>query len=256
MAMCLKDARDDAVIGRRHAIEAFVTCIFEECSNTDRAVKSLHEEEEYADLTIECGGRTYRVHKAIVCGQSDWFQAACRKDTFKEGRESTIVLKTSSDPAEDQTGLDDPEAIRHMVHYLYHGDYNNFPKRNKEGDKVTTLEADRTLATSASVFATAIKYGIEDLRHLASAYYSEIACGPKIKQQVINVEDIAQAIRTAHSAIPPDVKDLREATSKMLLGHPTLIHDERVTAAIEETPRAAFELLLESHNLQQQVAKR
>ncbi|KAK3637248.1 hypothetical protein LTR56_013786 [Elasticomyces elasticus] len=181
-----------------------------------KAISSMRENEEHADLTIECGGRTYRVHKNILCAQSEWFRAACRKDTFKEGRQSTIVLHTpSSDPAEDNIGLDDPEAIRIMISYLYDDEYKTLPTliRPKEGGKRVTPEDDRTLSTHASVFAAAVKYGLPGLRDLAAACYVEIASGPHIKNQVIAISDIAQAIRTAHSMVPPDVKDLRKATS-------------------------------------------
>ncbi|KAK5680026.1 hypothetical protein LTS10_007974 [Elasticomyces elasticus] len=165
----------------------------------------------------------------------------------QEGRQSTINLPTpSSDPAEDTIGLDDPAAIRIMIDYVYHDDYKMLPTRVKQGEKRTTPEDDRTLCTHVSVFAAAVKYGMPDLRNLAAACYVEIVRGQFIKN--IAVSDIAQAIRTAHSMIPPDVRDLHKATSRMLLDHPTILRDERIATAIQETPRAGYEMLLEWHD--------
>lgn len=37
---------------------------------------------DYFDLTITCGGKEFKVHRAVVCSQSDFFDAAC-KGSFK-----------------------------------------------------------------------------------------------------------------------------------------------------------------------------
>jgi hypothetical protein len=33
--------------------------------------------DKYSDLCISCGGREFKVHRAIVCTQSDFFANAC-----------------------------------------------------------------------------------------------------------------------------------------------------------------------------------
>lgn len=47
------------------------------------SVERLFGDEEYADLTIVAGQRTFRVHKAVICPRSGFFRAACKKGTFK-----------------------------------------------------------------------------------------------------------------------------------------------------------------------------
>jgi hypothetical protein len=39
---------------------------------------SLRASEKYSDFVITCGGDTYRVHKAVVCGRSGFFERAER----------------------------------------------------------------------------------------------------------------------------------------------------------------------------------
>ncbi|KAF2264147.1 hypothetical protein CC78DRAFT_247632 [Lojkania enalia] len=75
------------------------------------ALASLFECGKYSDLTIICGIKRYPVHRAIVCSRSTFFDGACR-NLFRES-ESGIIDLTE----------DDPEAVEHMVNYLYHLDY-------------------------------------------------------------------------------------------------------------------------------------
>ncbi|KAK5124983.1 hypothetical protein LTR85_001173 [Meristemomyces frigidus] len=78
------------------------------------SVTRLFEVGEYSDLTIVCGPRTFKVHKATICPRSEVFWSACRKGCFKEGEENLITLEaSSSDPEADNVGADDPEAIGH-----------------------------------------------------------------------------------------------------------------------------------------------
>lgn len=38
-----------------------------------RALKGLLIDDSYSDLVVKCGGREFRVHRAIVCTQSTFF---------------------------------------------------------------------------------------------------------------------------------------------------------------------------------------
>lgn len=46
-------------------------------------IRQLYLDEEYADLELRCGDQSYKLHKAVICNRSDFFKAACKKDTFK-----------------------------------------------------------------------------------------------------------------------------------------------------------------------------
>jgi hypothetical protein len=41
-------------------------------------MKSLLSEGKYADMTISCRGRDFKGHRAIICSQSPFFDAALR----------------------------------------------------------------------------------------------------------------------------------------------------------------------------------
>lgn len=44
----------------------------------------------YSDLTLRCGSKGFKVHKAVVCAQSDFFSDACKLEGFKVSLLSSI----------------------------------------------------------------------------------------------------------------------------------------------------------------------
>lgn len=73
----------------------------------------LLETGEYSDLKVICGAKTYDLHKAFVCAQSGFFAGGAR----------FAASGFTSRPGElDLTG-DDPEAVEHMINFLYKQDY-------------------------------------------------------------------------------------------------------------------------------------
>jgi len=87
-----------------------------------------------------CGPHVFKVHKNIICCQSDYFLAAASSGRFavralasvmlrdgvltsdQEGEEGKITLKAIGSEDGDET-CDDPEAIKHVVNFFYHLDY-------------------------------------------------------------------------------------------------------------------------------------
>ncbi|KAF2770711.1 hypothetical protein EJ03DRAFT_373569 [Teratosphaeria nubilosa] len=66
---------------------------------------------DYSDLTIRCGSREWKVHKAVLCTQCEFFEAACN-GRFKEAGTNTIEMHE-----------DDPQAIELMLLALYGYNY-------------------------------------------------------------------------------------------------------------------------------------
>lgn len=66
---------------------------------------------KYSDLTFVCDGDEFKVHKVIVCPQSDVLSAAV-DGSFKEAKTGMIDMNTFK-----------VEAVEHMVEFLYTGGY-------------------------------------------------------------------------------------------------------------------------------------
>ncbi|KAF2656476.1 hypothetical protein K491DRAFT_596932 [Lophiostoma macrostomum CBS 122681] len=73
-------------------------------------VVRLLQSGKHSDFTIKCHGDIYRVHKAIVCPRSAYFDAATRFG--KEAEENSIDLVD-----------DEPQMVKLMVQYLYELEY-------------------------------------------------------------------------------------------------------------------------------------
>ncbi|KAF2868103.1 hypothetical protein BDV95DRAFT_580259 [Massariosphaeria phaeospora] len=69
--------------------------------------------EEFCDLVLTCGDKTFHVHKAVVCAGADFFRKASQFPVGKEAEDKVINLPD-----------DDPEMIRRMVMFLYLLDYD------------------------------------------------------------------------------------------------------------------------------------
>lgn len=156
---------------------------------------SLQTRNEHTDLLILCGSDAYRVHKAIVCSQSEFFRLACRKHTnsggeFKEAHSGVIVLPSrkvdanSTEPKDFNwdTDADDPRFVKLMIHYFYHLDYleTETAKLKRQDLKAEDFDRAHTLNTGilidhASMYAMGDKYGVCGLKDLALEKYWE-AC--------------------------------------------------------------------------------
>ncbi|GAM85899.1 hypothetical protein ANO11243_039090 [Dothideomycetidae sp. 11243] len=78
-------------------------------------IRSLRKTAEFSDLTITCGGDTYRVHKAIICPQSQWFSTACEYNGIMD-RPSQLEIKTGPGIVEVCV---QPYIIDRMIGFLY-----------------------------------------------------------------------------------------------------------------------------------------
>ncbi|KAK8230853.1 BTB/POZ protein, partial [Phyllosticta capitalensis] len=120
-------------------------------------VQSLLESGEYSDLEIRCKDDTHKVHKAIVCPQSEFFRRALKPGT-KESQSGVIELHEA-----------DPAVVKAMVQFLYRRDYD-----------APELDDDNNPAIfHANTYAAAEMYqvhGLKDraLQHFKSHFPSSI----------------------------------------------------------------------------------
>ncbi|KAM5475685.1 hypothetical protein MauCBS54593_001377 [Microsporum audouinii] len=95
---------------------------------------------KFSDLVITTVDQQHKVHKLVVCGQSEVFSRMLDRD-WKESSENTIEL-----------GDDDPRAIEAMISFMYKFDYH------QTGGEASSMLFD------AKVFGVAEKYGIAALK--------------------------------------------------------------------------------------------
>ncbi|RMY65719.1 hypothetical protein D0863_08926 [Hortaea werneckii] len=87
------------------------------------ALQQCFETGEYADMTITCSGRTWQVHKVVVCSQVPFFaKAVTGKFKIKDMTPSLILHQESRDSCIDLVD-DDPSAVDAMLRWLYYGTF-------------------------------------------------------------------------------------------------------------------------------------
>ncbi|KAL2150556.1 hypothetical protein VTH82DRAFT_7119 [Thermothelomyces myriococcoides] len=77
------------------------------------ALSGLLTSGKFSDMTVLCGGRTFKVHRAIVCTQSPFFDKAITGG-FAESTTNVVELPD-----------DDPYIFERFLQFLYTGNYND-----------------------------------------------------------------------------------------------------------------------------------
>ncbi|CAD0107905.1 unnamed protein product [Aureobasidium uvarum] len=177
----------------------------------------------YSDLKIVCGADTYQVHKAIICPQSDFFRAACRPDTFQEGKTGLIDIPASSGRddnfltqpirAEDfdwDLDVETTTSIKLMIHYFYHQDYLEQEKSAERESWYNCQCRKGILAEHSRMYAMGEKYGIHELKAVALAKFRNSA------YKGCDQSGLAAAIVIAFKSTPQTDTMLRETILKIL----------------------------------------
>ncbi|KLP03742.1 uncharacterized protein FFB20_02925 [Fusarium fujikuroi] len=82
----------------------------------------------YSDISIVCGGREFKVHRAIVCTQCEWFAEAFTTPPKKR----TIRSVTLNE---------DPEVFQHLLEFLYTGTYTaQKPTASHEAERAKEIQ--------------------------------------------------------------------------------------------------------------------
>lgn len=174
---------------------------------------------EFSDLKISCGSMLLDVHKAIICPKSAFFAAACRKSSgFKEAQTGTINLED-----------DDPDAVRMMIHYLYHFDYPIVD--------TNVAVPDITPKLHAKVYALGEKYGIPRLKDLAAKKFNDTA-------QAVDPEPLLDGIFEAYTSTIDTDRDLRDVAANAVFGRADLLDSPEIQEKIQELPQLNMDLLI------------
>jgi len=109
----------------------------------------------YSDLTINCKGKVFHVHRNIVCLQSKSL-AACVDGAWLEGINGEIKLVD-----------DEPEIVDRMIKFMYEEDYCDGSNTTEDGDQ----GAAKPLVLSTKLYIIADKYDVPALKELAKRKY-------------------------------------------------------------------------------------
>ncbi|CAH0019873.1 unnamed protein product [Clonostachys rhizophaga] len=221
------------------------------------SLQRLFSSGSYSDLTILCGESQYKVHRALVCSRSSFFEAACR-NSFKEAETGEISLPD-----------DDPVAVKMMIRYFYFLDYsppetkpsshqtptyfnleghgqgaifgeaiypstaqgtkkfNNKNKPKAEPTFFTTATTSSHLVLHAQVYALAEKYDISGLKALAAT---------KFKSEVDShwhSEDFMLALQEVYNSTVDHDRVLRDIVVQAVSGHLQLLESKPFQQAIK-----------------------
>ncbi|KAK5710263.1 hypothetical protein LTR17_019033 [Elasticomyces elasticus] len=122
------------------------------------ALKSMHQNSKYSDLTVKCGGQEWAVHKAIVCLQSPFFEKHC-DEGWMQGEEDVTPLPD-----------DDPHVVDAMIRYFYTFDYSD-----EDHVKPEDLEGIPSIVLDVLVHMIADKNAIPSLEKLAASKFEQRA---------------------------------------------------------------------------------
>ncbi|KAL2142003.1 hypothetical protein VTI28DRAFT_1693 [Corynascus sepedonium] len=99
-------------------------------------LSKLYGDEKYADLTVTCGERTFRLHRAIICSQSPIFETAC-SGGFRESTTGRITIEEV-----------DPDILAKFVEFIYTGNYADEDHLNSQVCDEAILEPVEDLIAS------------------------------------------------------------------------------------------------------------
>ncbi|KAK6332981.1 hypothetical protein TWF718_010807 [Orbilia javanica] len=74
-------------------------------------MEDLLKSGKYSDFTIKCGSKEWKVHRAVICPQSEYFRIVCDSN-FKEKFEAELDLSEES-----------PFDVENILKFLYMGEY-------------------------------------------------------------------------------------------------------------------------------------
>jgi len=194
---------DVRVIGDNESVELVVgskknEALFDNYHQNQLSLDLHHLRYEFADITIQCEGKSYRCHKYILASRSPVFKAMFKSD-MKEMRTGSVEIKNMR-----------PEVLERLLGYIYTG-YTSYVK---------------TLAKE--LLASADQYQILKLKELCEL---ELCLNINVKNciELLVLGDMYQASTLRIKALGfvsqnMDKIDLSEC-KKTLISHPQLLFE-------------------------------
>ncbi|KXS97761.1 hypothetical protein AC578_3189 [Pseudocercospora eumusae] len=191
----------------------------EQVKDLYQSVAKLHGDTRYADLTIRCGERHWKMHKVIVCSRCKFFEKAC-DGRFKEAAGNVVTLPD-----------DPPNAVAAMLQYLYTAAY----------DDSSDQEGCAPLVFNFRVHIVADKYDLPGLVALAEHKFKS-----RVDSGRFGIIEIVDAVREAYKFESDPQKPLRQHIMGHLMGpghH--LLRDDAFIQVAKGVPAFSAQLVSE-----------
>lgn len=185
----------------------------------------LFQSGDFADLVVKCQDREWKVHRAIVCQHSRYFERMCKSGFRVRSSRYQDERYTDWASSESITGVidlqeEEPEMVERMLIYLYVLDYNTAPATSLQPD--TVFQVDRNdkelkaqLITHVAMYAMADRYDIPSLSVAAKAKFAAQIGG---LWPIPGLSEIANEVFTT---VPACDRGLKEIILKICVSHAT-----------------------------------
>ncbi|KAF2429763.1 hypothetical protein EJ08DRAFT_734715 [Tothia fuscella] len=160
-------------------------------------LQRIWESGDYSDIIIrhEHSGKEWKLHKVILCAHSEFFAAALRENTLKEGEMNVLSVDS----------MYDEEATTAMIEFMYRLQYDD------------TNREDCPMVFNVRVYTIADYYLMPGLRALALEKFATLSDAGGW-----NSVDFVYAIELAYSFKLYSESSFRELVSKISVRH---MHD-------------------------------
>ncbi|KAK5128614.1 hypothetical protein LTR08_004043 [Meristemomyces frigidus] len=156
-----------------------------------KGMQGLLETGNFSDLTVICGERTWKLHKAVICPQSSFFMKAFLGD-YTEAKTNKIELRA-----------DDPAIVDAMIQLFYKQSYD---APSQESPEVSPA------SFHVQVHNIGDKYDSVPLQERATDYFKSIA------DKEVNIAGYAGMVNLAYS-VGPTKSSLRSYAADLATKH-------------------------------------
>ncbi|KAK8184895.1 BTB/POZ protein [Phyllosticta capitalensis] len=187
----------------------------------------LLESGQYSDLEVHCGGEVFKVHKAIVCPQSDFFRLAVKPENgFQEATSGVITLHDA-----------DRDVIKTVIMYLYYG---NYPAETQLRGKAPFVH----IMHHVKVYEAAEMYQMSGLKTQALENLSFLTRFG-LWANSVKGDDFVHFIEAVYDATPVPSDQLRAfVLGKVAKDFDALRAGKGLPKALHENPQFAEDLLI------------
>ncbi|KAF7504609.1 hypothetical protein GJ744_002036 [Endocarpon pusillum] len=198
----------------------------------------LLDTSRFADFTINCGGYSWKAHRAMIVPASGYFARLCHGQ-FKEASNQSVTLEE-----------DDPQMVARLIVFLYSRTYPMTGKdAKKSADSVRRLlasndqayrdqsEDEKLLTFHASLYGVADKFECHELKELCQNAYIWGLHGS------FSIPDFISSIKVVYETTPETDIGLRKWAVFVAQGYKAMLQSHpSFKALFMSTPDFGWEL--------------